>query len=981
MHVVATKSEPEREDEEASRLVREAPKDKPPRRDRRRERMEVVRDPDTAADPDLTGEDTSLNYKSIGGSALDRLALRFVVRLAGRRNRKKPKAKGRKQKKIPAKSKETGETVFIAPDTLKTAPGKYEKLKPSEDDDSPYDAVQQLGLQPQAPAPAKGEGAKAEGTEGQVPTPPSQSQRVKPKDEPSDDDEEYEEVDLDDDKAKGAEGDKAKPKGKSKPKPPPMPTVAQGLGIKPPKQRKASAGERAEIAILLADTLPPKLAAKLIAEGIHPDDAKTLMSSYKAAGTRPMGNPAEFAAKVATIYQTDPDKVEAPKTWRTADGKQVAFDKLDPEAQATAYREHQMQVVAMSHAAHAQLEQKLSFGKTIPPEVVKALVTTLLAKPMPQSKPSKGGKPKKAKKSKDPSDAIFAAISETKGFIKIPEGTVKTMMASIKGNDQAQKILQGFLEGNDYKRAKDLYLGDAASERDEPHKIAESLKSARDFFQVQGGIYGTDGHQGAKRFESKVLAKLKGLEPEKYAKVRRALDEDDAKVYDKAVKTHAKAMAAHQKAVKKWQASSVSTRGEELEPPEPPVEPAGYSNVRRPEDAKRAGRQLWDDLHERSGPTKTAALVSSKYLISSYLNRKAMDRTSEPRSKRALYHGISPALNYPREAYPRATQIPSRELAESDHERILASARQWLSTAVLTQGMTGLPSEQKARFALDLALSDGAYNLDATLYDVVLAKLQGVTDPGSVLRTVTAGLEEQIFHKFPLDSKSKSGGRLNVMLTGAMAKALKKPSYSTVVLDELPEGELQTLAAALRIKTANNPGSSFASAREATPSTTPRQTTETVNMLRLSSDQKTMANQSLATLDKTAQIIQTNAKAWGIPFKIAKEIVNRLDKTADAVETLVYGESSLRNRQAEIAVQSSDFAADATAEGLISRADFNKAARVIQRDSDEPYMDTFKNPMKPIETDADEPYMSAYKDDQSAAVYNGEDVTGRDLAP
>jgi hypothetical protein len=152
-------------------------------------------------------------------------------------------------------------------------------------------------------------------------------------------------------------------------------------------------------------------------------------------------------------------------------------------------------------------------------------------------------------------------------------------------------------------------------------------------------------------------------------------------------------------------------------------------------------------------------------------------------------------------------------------------------------------------------------------------------------------------------------------------------------------------------------------------------------MLRLSSEQKTTANQSLATIDKTAQLIQDNYKAWGIPFKIAKEMVNRLDKTADAVESLVYGERSLQNRQAEVAVQSEDFVKEALTEGLISKGEFAKAAKVIQRDSDESYMETFGNPHKPIETDADEPYMSAYGDDQSSAVNDGEDSTGRDLAP
>lgn len=152
-------------------------------------------------------------------------------------------------------------------------------------------------------------------------------------------------------------------------------------------------------------------------------------------------------------------------------------------------------------------------------------------------------------------------------------------------------------------------------------------------------------------------------------------------------------------------------------------------------------------------------------------------------------------------------------------------------------------------------------------------------------------------------------------------------------------------------------------------------------MLRLSSEQKTRANQILASFDQLAQSIQENYQKWGMGPDVAKKLVNHLDKTADAAETFFFGEDSLRTRQAEIAVSSADFRTDALESGLLSRAQLSKAARVIQRDSDEPYMDTFKNPMAPIDTNSDEPYMAAYGDDQSSAVVEGEDDTGRDLAP
>ena len=108
-----------------------------------------------------------------------------------------------------------------------------------------------------------------------------------------------------------------------------------------------------------------------------------------------------------------------------------------------------------------------------------------------------------------------------------------------------------------------------------------------------------------------------------------------------------------------------------------------------------------------------------------------------------------------------------------------------------------------------------------------------------------------------------------------------------------------------------------------------------------------------------ANEIQSNFESLGIPFDVAKEVVNNLDKTADELEKRTFGSDSLERRQVELL----------------------KEAKVIQRDGDEPYMVAFENPMKPIQTDADEPYMQAYADDQSSAVETGKSETGRPLAP
>lgn len=128
---------------------------------------------------------------------------------------------------------------------------------------------------------------------------------------------------------------------------------------------------------------------------------------------------------------------------------------------------------------------------------------------------------------------------------------------------------------------------------------------------------------------------------------------------------------------------------------------------------------------------------------------------------------------------------------------------------------------------------------------------------------------------------------------------------------------------------------------------------------KLSAEQKKAADEILGRLDKCAADIEANHQAWGLSFESAKGLVNHLDRIADDLEKGVYGDTSLQKRQIEVL----------------------KQAKVIQRDSDEGYMDTFRNPMQPIQTDGDEPYMSAYADDQSSAVETGKSTTGRPLAP
>lgn len=265
----------------------------------------------------------------------------------------------------------------------------------------------------------------------------------------------------------------------------------------------------------------------------------------------------------------------------------------------------------------------------------------------------------------------------------------------------------------------------------------------------------------------------------------------------------------------------------------------------------------------------------------------------QERQKRALYHGIDPAVHYPRRPYPRGEQVPARALAETDYSAILSAARGWLKSV-------STPEQ-----ALELAVRSGPYTVDIQTFGELVARLSGSSH--------------------------------------AAARSSFAPAHDTNPIRETDNGVRQ--------------------------------------MLRLSSEQKSAANEILGQIDALAEAIKTHRAKMGMSFQDAKKMVNHLDRIADNTEALLFGESSLRARQAEVAVLNDDFRQDALTNGLLTAKQISKAAKVLQRDSDEPYMDTFKNPMSPIETDSDEPYMSAYGDDQSSAVNDGEDDTGRELAP
>src|SRR5690606_11281260 len=131
--------------------------------------------------------------------------------------------------------------------------------------------------------------------------------------------------------------------------------------------------------------------------------------------------------------------------------------------------------------------------------------------------------------------------------------------------------------------------------------------------------------------------------------------------------------------------------------------------------------------------------------------------------------------------------------------------------------------------------------------------------------------------------------------------------------------------------------SSFAIAGDTSPTNSGPSNGETTIMSTLSQKKAAQADNILARHDRIAAVVQEKAAKWGVPFEEAKALVNALDKLADDTETFIYGGQSLARRQAETLLRDEEFRREAS--DTVGKAVVSKAAAVLQRDSDEPYMD------------------------------------------
>lgn len=766
MHRLGTKDHHERYEEEANRLVRRSPKVKPPRHDRRREQIQTESDPDAKDPSDV--KDRSMNYKNIGGSV-----------------------KTSMDDRIPAKSKETGKTVMVSPDTLKEQPGKYEPVDESEVENSDSekdetstsevpadpggkeayygkigDALREIAKgnpklesklkdfvsphsqisgviqeNPEFPAAplfpgvklpaglrtlkdvqealkakstAKGKGKDKKVPQKQVNTSPETKPEPEPEADQKPDVEPRAEPDVDPKPEPEAE---KQPEKKPKPPketpveapeeeaPPPEPTEAEKAGIKPPKRREVSAVERREALNVIVGSFPPETAAQLISANLHPDDIRTLVRKYHAAKSSVnVGNPSKFAEKVSSFYQTAPAKVPPPEEWG---GK--ALKAMTPEERSEATQQYQIQQVALSLAAKEALTKTLSspgrlMGKPQIPKDMAGKFATLMLSNVP---PEHGSKM---------ADQMFDETLKSGKVSKLGDGAVRRLMSQLNGNPTVQKVATAWLQANDYQAAKQKFLmsGDI-SEWDSPGSIVSGLKKANQYFSERSKLYGSDheDHPASNMFRRRLLSRLQSLSPKRASEVQRLIPKLEMSEYETKKKAWGakyqeweKKRAAHEAALKAHKANpgKVKDPGEFTEPePSKPQKPITSFD----ED----GKSMWDDALK----TKTAS-------DSTYSEHTMMG------SKTSVYHGIAPVAV----TYPGWSQPHQRDFGDTEAKKVLAEAKDWLSSPMLTAAMDGSVPDAKFRAALDYALLSTNQKVDPVQYNVLLAKLSGQPAPSVV---------------------------------------------------------------------------------------------------------------------------------------------------------------------------------------------------------------------------------------------------------
>lgn len=132
---------------------------------------------------------------------------------------------------------------------------------------------------------------------------------------------------------------------------------------------------------------------------------------------------------------------------------------------------------------------------------------------------------------------------------------------------------------------------------------------------------------------------------------------------------------------------------------------------------------------------------------------------------------------------------------------------------------------------------------------------------------------------------------------------------------------------------------------------------------------KIIANRVLTSLDRSAATLEKLVGEGKIDSKLAAALVRDIDTFADRFQIAAFGQEAFERYQARM-----------------------RSAKVIQKDSDEKFMDTYDNPNKVISEGTDQPYLHKspasfnskgidnFDQDRTTAVTDRDEYTVRDLS-
>jgi len=642
MDVLGTKTRSEREDEEAERLVRPLPKKKPPRHDRRRERMDVDSDPDIDGDKDTKRDpDLSLNRKNIGGS----VSLLRVVRQA------------KEEEKVKVRRKKDDKIVEVSKDTLKERGGEYEVYQPKKWEEESNDFSERVKSDPAFGSrlrhildPKSDLGGMAEGNptfpaqhfEKNLPPTvhtlgdlrdvarelfsrpvekpkkpkkqpkaprveapheqaeePQQTEQEQPKQEESPQTDQAETpqqgekstaegltpdvknflTDLVKKSAPGSAEEKPKPdasnekpkKDKGKPK-----------EEESPPRRKPSKEELFEARKLVADTFPPKIAAKYI--GMHPDDIHELVSHYKEFEASDPIAPEQLSEEIAKVknWSLDPNAVPEPDKVEV-NGEEVSTKELSPEVKAEALQRHRMQVIGARLAFRKKVGRAYLKAGT-PPKLASHLADFMLSTAnLPPEKRIKQAQEKardlfveaSAEPETDDVEPRFGTASAPKTKSTDQESRRKAL-AAIK-DPAAQTLAVASFQGEDYRSLIYQHLkANPISDRDSTERLEEKLAKARKFLQMNAKSYPEEITKSledpAMVFAVRVRHALSGMKKSRtFGKV---IDKVESDIYSDNKKKYEEALKGYRASLEEW---AKHHKGNPPIPPKEPRRPASYS--------------------------------------------------------------------------------------------------------------------------------------------------------------------------------------------------------------------------------------------------------------------------------------------------------------------------------------------------------------------------------------------------------------------